>query len=461
MLIGMIWIKSVAVLIGPVGIGILETYKAIVQVIGSIAGLGLQSSAVRSVVEAIEAGDDETFGRTILTLRRVCWLTGLTGALSVALLSRRLSLLTFNSQEHASSIALLGLTIFFANIQGGQMALIQGMRRIGDLAKLSVIGTFAGSVLSISLYFWLGLRGIVPALIAMSVLQLCASWWFARKIHVPRVTMSWAIFFGTAQGMVRLGLAFMWNALLVAMVAYVTRSFILREYDLVAVGIYAAAFGLSGMVVNFILRAMSADYYPSLTAVANNNQKMRKLVNEQTEIALLLAIPGILLTLAFAPWIIKVFYSREFADAAILLQWFVVGCLGRIISWPMAFIILAKGQAKLFALIETFSTIVHLALIFIFLTIWGVEGVAIAFVLVYIVYICIMLLISRSLIMFSWSIGVLRLLGFFVPIVVGMFMVTYLVPEINLAVIGIVVTVPVTIYCLRGIIVRLGRQHRI
>ena len=62
---------------------------------------------------------------------------------------------------------------------------------------------------------------------------------------------------------------------------------------------------------------------------------MRRMVNEQTEIGLLLALPGLFATVALAPWIIRVFYTAQFAGAAELLQWFVLGCLGRVISWPM------------------------------------------------------------------------------------------------------------------------------
>lgn len=261
LLLGMVRVKFAAVLIGPLGVGLLGTYVAVQGVIATIAGLGIQSSGVRDVAHAVGQGDQEAIGRTVLALRRVCWLTGLLGAVAMAALSPLLSQWTFGSDAYVLEIALLGLVILFGNLAGGQMALIQGMRRIGDLAWLNIIGAAAGTLITIGAYAWLGLDGIVPALLLMSAVQLAVSWYFARRVPVPPVAMTWLESLRAAGGMVRLGLVFMWNGLLIALVAYVTRALITQQISLEAVGIFGAAFALSGVLINFILGAMGADYY--------------------------------------------------------------------------------------------------------------------------------------------------------------------------------------------------------
>jgi len=461
MLIGMIRVKFVAILIGPVGVGLVSTYQSMIQMIGTVAGLGLQSSAVRDIAKAVSQADQEHIGRTVLSLRRMCWLTGGLGTLAVMLLSETLSQLTFNSPEHATGIALVGLTILFTNLKGGQMALIQGMRRIGDLAKLNVIGATSGTAISVGLYWAFGMQGIVPAIVLLSLTELCASWWFARKVDVPQVSMSWMESFKVAGGMVKLGLAFMWNGLLLAIVAYLTRTLIAQEIDLIAVGIFSAAFALSGMFVNFVLSAMGADYYPSLTAINTDHKKMRELVNQQTEIGLLLAIPGLLGTLALAPWAIKLFYTSEFLPAADLLRWFALGCIGRITSWPLGFIILAKGYSRLYIFTETTINIIHLILIILFLTWFGLEGAAIAFPVLYLIYTVMMLLTSRRIIGFRWSRGVWELIVCMAPFIIATFTAGVFLPEISATVIGLIITIGVSLYCMRGLVRRLGSEHKV
>ena len=172
MLIGMIRIKFVAVLIGPLGVGLAGTYQSIQGMVGVAAGLGVETSAVREIAKAVSTGDDEAIGQTILALRRICWFTGLLGALLLVGLAIPLSRFTFGNNDHALNIALLSIVILLSNITGGQMALIQGMRRIGDIARLNVIGSVVGTVISVILYAWLGLRGIIPALLLLAVIQL-------------------------------------------------------------------------------------------------------------------------------------------------------------------------------------------------------------------------------------------------------------------------------------------------
>jgi PST family polysaccharide transporter len=294
MLVGIIRAKFAAVLLGPVGVGLVGTYQATVQLIGTVAGLGLQSSAVRDVADAVGSGDADRVGRIILTLRRMCWLTGVLGSFSAAVFSRHLSVTTFGTPDYAIQIALVGLTILFANVQGGQMAILQGMRRIGDLARVRVVGVWVGSVSSVIFYLWLGMKGIVPAIVLLGFIQLLVAWWYARKVSVKKISMTWRESFCEAGGMLKLGLAFMWSAMLVSVVAYVARILITHQISLVAVGIYSAAYSLSGMIVNFILQAMGADYYPSLTAINKDHSRMRDLINQQTEIGLLLAFPALI-----------------------------------------------------------------------------------------------------------------------------------------------------------------------
>lgn len=461
MLLGMVRVKFVAVLLGPAGLGLLGMFQTIQSMAGTLAGLGINSSGVRDVAQAAGTADEERIGRTVLTLRRVCWLTGLVGGGLLAALAVPLSHLSFQTTDYAGQIALLGLAVLMGSVAAGQMALIQGMRRIGDLAKLNMISSIAGTVVAVAFYSRWGLAGIVPALLMMSVIALAASFYFSRKVSVKRVRMSWQESFVAAGGLVSLGLAFMWSGLLGALAEYATRALITREVDLAAVGIFTAAFRLSGMFLNFVLGAMGADFYPSLTAVSEDHGKMRDLVNQQTEIGLLLAVPGLLATLALAPWVIYVFYTGAFAESAVLLQWFVLGCLGRVISWPMGFIMLAKGAGRLFAIFESGCQIFHIGLIWCGLKWIGVEGVAIAFFLLYICCTSAVLCISRRLIDFRWSPSVYRLLFILLPIAFLTMAQSRFLPLVPSTAIGMAITLAASIYCLRNLCSRLGRNHRI
>lgn len=459
--LGMVRVKFAAVLIGTGGFGLLANFMVIQNLVGTIAGLGLQASAVRDIAAAATRDDQQIIGRTVLTLRRMCWLTGILGMVTMMVLSPYLSQWTFGSSDYTVYIALLGLTILLGNLSIAQVVLIRGMRRIGDFARVNLISATVGTVVSIGFYVWLGLRGIVPVLLTMALTLLIVSWYFARRIPVQKVTMTWRESFREAGGMVRLGIAMMWSGLLVSAVTYATNAMVTHQIGLDAVGIYTAAFVLSGMFVNFVLGAMGGDYYPRLAGVSHDKEAMNKLVNEQTEIGLLLAVPGLLATLSLSPWIIQLFYSSEFMPAVDLLQWFILGCLGRIIQWPMGYIQLALGKGNWFVFTQTLLNSVHLLFIWLGLMFFHLEGVSIAFFLLHVISLGIILLVSRFLTGFRWSNTNRRLILIILPVVGVAFLAARMLPLLPATIFGTIVTIVASILCLRGLLNRVGADHHL
>ena len=461
LLLSIVRVKFAAVLIGPVGLGLVGNFQAVQGLVATLAGFGIQTSAVRDVAEAISENNLDKVGRTILALRRFCWLSGLLGAAVIAGFSPLLSQWSFGSRAYTSQIAWLAVVILLGNLTGGQMALIQGMRRIGDLARVQIVGAAAGTVITILAYNWLGIEGITPALLLMAAVQYVISWQVARQIAVPSVKASWRESLAEAGGMARLGFVFMWNGLVGSLVLYLTRAWITEDLGIAAVGIFGAAFGLSGMLMNFILNAMGADYYPRLTGVAHDPRAMARLVNEQTEVGVLLAVPGLLATLGLAPWLVQLFYSGEFRPAVGLLQWFVLGCLGRVISWPLGFVILALNKSRLFFATETLFQAVHIVLIWFGLRVASLDGVAMAFFGLYISYTAVVYVLCTQLIGFSWSASTLKLLRVLLPLVALVFVGSRLLPIWPATALGFLTTASSSVFCLRSLIRLIGRDHRL
>lgn len=461
LLLGMVRTKFAAVLIGTTGLGLLASFTALQGIIGAIAGVGIQSSGVREIAAAIGQGDEQAIGRAVLTLRRICWLTGLTGMSAMIALSPWLSQLTFGSDAYTQDIAALGIVILFGNLSEGQLALIQGMRRIGDMARAYVYGAVFATLAAIGFYFWLGLRGIVPALVSIAALQLVLSWRFARRVPVPRVSLGWRQTFREASGMVRLGLVLMVTSLMGSAVSYLTVTLITQKVGVQAVGLYSAAFALSGMFVNFVLGAMGADYYPRLTGVAHDKAAINRLVNEQTEIGLLLAIPGLLATMVLAPWIVRLFYTNEFLPAVGLLQWFILGCLGRVISWPLGFVMLALNKGGWFLSTEISFNVLHVALIAVGLHQFGTEGVAIAFFVMYLGYILAVHGVICHLIGFKWTPACIGLCLLSMTALGATFIGGRLLPIWPATLLGLALAILVGIHCIQGLTTRVGSEHRI
>ena len=181
------------------------------------------------------------------------------------------------------------------------------------------------------------------------------------------------------------------------------RILVLRRVGLEGAGLYQAAWTLGGLYVGIILQAMGADFFPRLTASADNHATCNRLVNEQTRIGLLLATPGVIATLTYAPIVITAFYSSRFAAASEMPRWTCLGVALQVVTWPMGFIAVAKGKQALFFLSELAYSVVALGLAWACVHAFGLTGAGIAFFGSYIFHTVLTYPIARLLSGFRWS----------------------------------------------------------
>lgn len=460
-LIGLVRVKLVATLLGPTGVGLVGLYMSATGFVGTVSGLGIGSSAVREIARAHSQGDLQEAARTVIILRRVCWATGFFGWMLAVVFREPISLAISSSPEHAGAIALLGATLLFSAVSGGQLAVLQGMRRIGDLARANVSGAALGSVVTVAIYSTLGSRGIVPALIAAAVVTLTCSFWYARRVPVLPLSVSFGETKSGARRLLGLGVAFMWSAILAAGVDLLIRATIARKFGIEGAGIYQAAWTLSGMFASFVLSAMGADFYPRLTAAIHDRAQAARAVNEQTEIGVLLALPGLLAALTLASLAIKLLYTTQFLPAADLLPWMAVGVFGRVISWPMAYVMPALGASRWFAVTETIFAGIWAALTYAMVEAFGIIGAGYAFALTYALYTAAMLWVTRVLIDFSWSTETLRVILTSAAFVGVALAARFPWSDTATLVAGGAVILASALFSLRGLAKRLGEGSRL
>lgn len=458
MAIGIVSTKFAALFIGPAGVGLLGAYQSISQLGIQFAGLGVNQSGVREIAVAEGSGDQEAVCRAAAVLRRMCWLTGIAGTVGMFLLAEPISKLTFGNTEYASELLVLSVVVLITSVSQGQLALLQGLRRIADLVRAQIIGALAGAIGSIILYVSLGIKGIALAVLATAFFNLLISWYAAHKLSVKAARISWLETFIGAKELLSLGTAFMLTGLATAATAYAARTIIVRSMGVESLGMYQAAYAISGYVLNFVLGAMSADFYPRLAGASSNHEEMVQIVNEQTEIGLLLAAPVVTALLGLAPLIINLLYSAEFDSAVGLLRWFIMGCFLRVISWPMGFVQMAKGAKFWFIFSQLFFNILHISFILIGMAWFGLEGAAIAFFAMYVLHVFGIRFIAGKLIGFTWSKDAKRLIIIQVLFVVSVFVATLILSECWSVILGGMIFLVVGVYSLRELLFRIEKN---
>lgn len=395
--------KFVAVLLGTTGMGIQGLYFSTLNLINSITSLGLSQSAVRDVSEANGSGDTEKIVKTASVLRRLVWITGLLGMITLILFSPLLSKTTFGNTSYTLPLILLSVTLLMDQLATGQRVLLQGMRRLKDLAKVSAIGTTIGLALSVPIYYAWGINGILPALILNSLSGLLIAWYFSKRISLPQQTVSFRETISGGKRMVRMGILMSLSGTFSSGISYVIRSFIMNHGGVEEVGLFQAGFTIINTYVGMIFTAIGTDFYPRLAAVNSDNEKCRVVVSQQGEIATQILAPLLCLCVLLMPFILRILYSDQFADAVPFVLWCCPGMMFKLSSWIIAFQFVAKAESKVFLTTEILSNSTYLLFSLIGYKYGGLLGLGIAFSANYLVYMFIVYFISAYRYKFAFS----------------------------------------------------------
>ena len=396
--------KVVAVLLGPAGVGLIGLYLSLIQTASSIAAMGLGNVGTRQIAAAHAEGGDIAVGRTRRALFWGTMALALIGAALFWLASGWIARVILADETRATDVAWLSLGVALTVAAGSQGALLTGLRRIGDLARIKLGAGVIGAALGVlALWFW-GAQGLIAmVLIAPVVTFLFGHLYVARlgpaagpSIRLSEMSREW-------KTMLTLGFAFMVSGLVTTLGHLAARTLVQRDLGPDALGQFQAAWAIGMTYLGFVLSAMGTDYYPRLTAAIRDRATAVRLVNEQTEVALLLCAPVLLAMLGLAPWVIHLLYSAEFGPAVEILRWQLLGDILKVMSWPLGFALLAAGAGKTYVITETLGIGVFVTGVFVGLPLIGITATGVAFLALYLVYLPLVWLLGGWIIGFRWT----------------------------------------------------------
>lgn len=385
-LIGLVRTKAVAVLLGPSGVGMIGLLQSLMTTTITIFSLGIGFVGVRQIAEAVAKNDTES----VLVVRHAMSYStlflGTTGAILFWLLRNEFATRFLHEPAYGGIIGLLGVGVALAVIASPQTAILNGMRRLNSLAKMNMGSAFFSTIISMSALFLWKENGLIIFILTEPIIGFVLGYYYIVKIDTLKWRMlpfrqlmtQWRVLF-------RLGIAFTISGLALTVAQLLVRMLVQRELGVVALGFFQSAWVISMSYMSLILMAMGTDYFPRLSGAMHDHVVAKQLVNEQTEVALLLVAPILLIILGLAPWIIKILYSAEFVAAADILQWQILGDMFKVLCWPAGFIILAAGDGKKYMLVEmtaygTYALVVWLGIPWI-----GLKATGVSFVVMYVI----------------------------------------------------------------------------
>ncbi|MDE6268879.1 MAG: hypothetical protein K2M04_07355, partial [Muribaculaceae bacterium] len=161
--------KLLSLWVGTVGVGLLAILGSALDLLSTISSLGIRQSAVNDIASPRALPDVPS-----LVTRLTRWLALLGAALTV-LLAWPLSIATWGDTSHAWLFIILAVAVAASVITQGSRAIMQGLGTLRLLASTSVWGVAVGLLVSIPLFRFLGIHGVLPSIIAVTLATAIAA----------------------------------------------------------------------------------------------------------------------------------------------------------------------------------------------------------------------------------------------------------------------------------------------
>ncbi|MBS7786442.1 oligosaccharide flippase family protein [Flavobacterium sp. CYK-55] len=403
--------KAVALLIGTAGMGLNGLFMSGLNLIKTVSSLGLTESAVRDLSKAHASGDEHQMQITFAVFKKWIWITAALGILITVLFSSLLSQFSFNNHDYTWSYIALSSTFIFGALMGGIYTMLRGTRQLKYLAQANIFGGVAGLLVALPILFFMGIKGVVPAIIATAFATYLVSLYFKNKIQLTEVKVSWQETINLGMPMVKLGLSLTVVNLLASAVAFALNGYISKTGTLSEVGLYNAGLAIVDGYVGMVFTAMSTDYFPRLSALIHDEKQWKQVVNQQAELVLIILGIVLVLLISTTPILIRLLLSASFLPAQNFIFWAVLAIPLKGLVWVLGFIILAKGDNKLFLGVEITANMLLLLFNIGFYTYKGIDGLGISMLVSYLVFIIMMLSVLKVKYSFSFEKNVYLLLA--------------------------------------------------
>lgn len=417
-LINILRSKALALLLGPSGLGIYGLFTSTTNLITSISNFGLGTSAVKNIAAAYATENKYRVSVTIKIFRRLVWVTGVLGTIMTLVLASWLSKLTFGNTDYTLAFRWVSITLLLNQLSAGQIALLRGARQLKYLAQASLTGSLLGLLISLPVYYYFRIDGIVIAIILTSIVNLLRSWYFSKKIEIENTKVDGPTFIRESKDMVTMGMVLGLTGIIGMGTNYLTKIYISNTGDVREVGLYTAGFVIVNTYVGMVFTALGTDYYPRLSSVATDDNRIKILINQQSEISLLILSPLLILFILLGPYAIIILYSNEFTPIETMVQLATLGIYFKASSWTIAYLLLAKGDSLLYMLNEIFANLYILFLNIIGYKIAGFTGIGISYIIAYMIYLLQLIILSKIKYNFEYTnehfriLSIVLILGF-------------------------------------------------
>jgi PST family polysaccharide transporter len=393
--VGLITAKAYAVLLGPSGVGTYGLLQALVAFVVPVAGAGVGAALVRDLAFAVGKGDRVAERRARIAGTRLVVGLGAAAASILVLAREPIAEQLLASQVEPSAIVAVAVAVVATLLTGLWVSILNGYRQVSALALAAAGSSLAAGLVSV-LAVAAGGAALIPlALVLGATAASCVTLVFL----LTRTDWSGT---GSVPGLRAEGVRLLGTGIPIAVGSVITGTVqliipivVLHGLGADAVGYFRAAASISIGYMGFLVVAMTQDYYPRLSANADNPTAIASTARQQQRLIVAAGIPIVMIALAGVSIAIPILYSASFEPASDILQMQLIGDLLKLPSWTVAFILIVQNRRRAYVGTELTAALLLLCGVVVGVQVVGLAGVGFAYLVTYLVYYPLTFLVAR------------------------------------------------------------------
>ena len=397
MLVTLVINKVKSTLLGTAGYGITESLNRNIDLIRNSTNLGISTVAVPEISHCADDTLQQELSDKIMLTRSWALLTALAGMVVCLILAPFLSRWAFDGDSgYTVSFMVLSLAVAATAVMGGETAIMKGTGMLREIALSQLLSGLVSLCISIPLFWWLRYDGIVPVIALTAIGGMAATCFFSCRRFSYRVRpFAWDLL-RKGTGMIGFGIFYTVAAFIGAWAwSFIARYLTAQGGDELT-GTYSAGYMLVTYLTNLLLSVTDSEYYPRLSAACNDMDHAHRLMNNQALAMCMIAAPVVILFMICLPVVVFVVLEYEKFYASILLaQMAVIGLYFKAVCQPIAYVVLARSDSRIFLLQETICYILLIICIVTGYSLAGTMGIGISMAVLELLYLLLVLLISR------------------------------------------------------------------
>lgn len=369
--------KVIALLLGPMGIGLLSLYNATVSFLSGATSLGIGTSGVKMLSEHRADSSQNALAEYVNVIRIWSILSALFGMVLCTAGAPIISKWCFSDTSHTTECMLIGPIVGLTALDSCEMAILKGLQQLRQIARISLMNVVCVLVFTIPLYYFWGVSAIVSSLFLAVLMQYLltlrhtSALYPLSTLHISKAAVVKGL------PMIRLGLSFIIAGVIGSGAEFVIRSYLSKNASLDILGYYNAAYMMTFTYGGIVFSAMETDYFPRLSAIQHIGRQLNATVNAQIEVSLLIVAPLCAFFLSLMPFALPVLYSSHFLYALIMVQPMLISLLFRSIYLPIAYLPLTRTHAVCYMVMEGVSAISLVVCLYIGYQKWYLSGIGI------------------------------------------------------------------------------------